>query len=209
MSPTPRRDELLAEIDRLLGPSVSAAALSAHAANDVFEAYVWTVVIDAARSLLNPSDVWLEDVHGQRTSRVLLRTSPGRIYSRTHPYTHAVLDFGAGQELEAHVGIQVVGKSKVLHECDVAVLDRAEGQRCRARDEAPRSSSVLLAVEAKFYTTPLKLSLAREFIGFRADVSQPLPRRRTARLSPSELTDKRIRPRTALARSGYKMLRGP
>ena len=110
-------------------------------------------------------------MQGAETAHVRLRTTPGEIWRTTHPYTHGVLDFGTGQELEAHVGVQVAGRSQVLHECDVAVLDRAEGMRCRAEQRSPRSSSVLLACEAKFYTTPLKLSLAREFIGLRSDVS--------------------------------------
>jgi hypothetical protein len=171
MSPSPRRAELLRQVHGLLGASLDATALDANAANDLFEAYLWSAVTEAARDLLGPQRVWLEGVHGQRTSRVVLRTSPGLIWSTANPYTHMVLDFGAGQEVEAHVGIRVHGKSRVLHECDVVVLDRAEAQRCRNEQDSPRSSSVLLAAEAKFYTTPLKISLAREFIGFRADVN--------------------------------------
>jgi hypothetical protein len=171
MTASSSRDDLLAEIRRILNTVRNPATSSASAANDLYEEYLWAVVIDAAMGLLGRSKVWLEDVHGNVATRPVLRTSPGRIWSVTHPYTHAVLDFGPGQELEAHVGIQVVGRSRVWHECDLAVLDRTEGTRCRVQQVPPRSSSVLLAAEAKFYATPLSLSLAREFIGLRSDVA--------------------------------------
>jgi len=101
----------------------------------------------------------------------VFRTSPGYIFSTAHAYTHAIITFPNKPPLEAHVGVRVVGKSRVLHECDVAVIEQAEAETCRQRQVPPRSSKVLIAVECKFYSTPLQLYLARAFLGLASDLS--------------------------------------
>jgi hypothetical protein len=105
----------------------------------------------------------------------VFRTSPGYIFSTTRPYTHAEIIFANKPPLEAHVGVRVVGKSGVLHECDVAVIEQAEAATCRQRQVPPRSSKVVIAVECKFYSTPLQLHLARAFIGLVSDMSAKKP----------------------------------
>jgi hypothetical protein len=67
----------------------------------------------------------------------------------------------------------ISGHSHVLHECDVCVLLQAEADICRRSADrvAPRSSKVILNIEAKFYTTPLNLSLGRSFLGLTTDMS--------------------------------------
>ena len=69
------------------------------------------------------------------------------------------------------MGVRVVGKSGVLHELDIAIVDHAEAETCRRKNVPPRSSKCLISVECKFYSTSLKLSLAREFIGLVSDNS--------------------------------------
>src|SRR6185295_3159892 len=106
-----------------------------------------------------------ETVTGAPAAQLLFRTGPGQIYSRVQPYTHGVLLFRNRPALELHIGVRVEGQSGVLHECDVLVLPRAEAQSCRALRVAPRSSKAQIAIEAKFYATPLGVDLGRSFMG--------------------------------------------
>jgi hypothetical protein len=143
--------------------------LAASRGNDLFEAYLFALSVEAAESIgLTP---WFETRSGHRTRQLFLRTSPGNIYSHAVDYTHAVLELDNVPPLELHVGIYVAGKSTVVHECDVCMLDRAEAARCRNEGLHPRSSKVKFAVEAKFYGSPLGIALAREFTGLCADLS--------------------------------------
>jgi hypothetical protein len=75
-------------------------------------------------------------------------------------------------ELEAHVGIYVSGVSKIPHEADVCVLLREEAEFCRtpAQTVLPRSSSVVLAAECKFYeSSGIGVALGRAFMGLTKD----------------------------------------
>ena len=86
---------------------------------------------------------------------------------------HAELQFPNVPLLEAHVGIFVAGKSKLLHECDVAVLDRNEAATCRARQVNPRPGKVLLAIECKYYlSSSLGINLGRSFLGLVNDIGK-------------------------------------
>jgi len=161
--------DLLAQIEGTLQLAVSPSIRTEASASDVFEAYVFSIVIEAARA--EGAIVNVRDVFGQVPTILTFRTSPGYISSRVQAYTHAVLGFPGKPVLEAHVGVRVVGKSGVLHECDVAVIEQAEAETCRQREVPPRSSSVLIAAECKFYSTPLRLNLAREFLGLSLDLS--------------------------------------
>jgi hypothetical protein len=141
--------------------------------SDLFEAYVLTLIVEAAR--LEGGTVSYETVDGTAVTQFYFRTSPGHIYSTRHPYTHAVIDFGTRPPLEVHLGIRVAGKSQVLHECDVAVLDRAEARECRRNRTEPRSRTLEISAEAKFYTTSLQLNLARSYVGLVTDLSVSFP----------------------------------
>ena len=99
------------------------------------------------------ASVSYETVHGAPAKSLNVRTAPGAIYSTTRDYTHAVLAFPNCPVLEVHVGIKVTGRSRVLHECDVAVLDKDEAELCRAEHVHPRATKVLVAAECKFYTS--------------------------------------------------------
>jgi hypothetical protein len=169
---TPDEAQLLAEIRSALTPLPPSLVNSSHG-SDIFEAYILTLVVAAAR--FEGGTVTYETVNGTAPAQFFFRTSPGHIYSRLHPYTHAIIDFGTRPPLEAHVGILVAGRSHVPHECDVAVLDRAEAEDCRRNRTEPRSTKLTLSVEAKFYTTTLSLNLARAFIGLISDLSTSFP----------------------------------
>lgn len=161
--------DLLLGIQSVIGPAVGSSLSTSSNVSDIFEAYSFAIVIRAART--EGAAISWRDVYGNSPSVFVFRTSPGFIYSKTRTYCHAVIEFPGKPPLEAHIGVRISGRSKVLHECDVAVLLQSEADACRYLESSPRSSQVLLAIECKFYATPLPLSLARAFIGLVSDLS--------------------------------------
>jgi len=166
-------DDLLNQIANTFGSTVSSSLTSASDTSDIFEAYVFCLVLEAAQT--EGAIIIYRDVIGNTPANFIFRTSPGYIFSTNQNYTHAVILFPDKTPLEVHVGVRVVGKSGVLHECDVAVIEQSEAETCRQKQVPPRSSKVLIAVECKFYSTPLQLHLAREFIGLTTDLSVTKP----------------------------------
>lgn len=164
----PVRDDLIASIKSSIAGAAGLNYQRPSATNDIYENFIWTLCIEAARR--KGSSVSYETVHGRVPSALTFRTSPGNIYSTAHNYTHAVLEFGSCPPLEVHVGIRVTGKSRVLHECDVAILYKDEADFCRAEQVHPRAARVLVAVECKFYTSALQLHLGRSFLGLTRDI---------------------------------------
>ncbi len=166
-------DDLLYEIANTFGSSISSSLTSESDTSDIFEAYVFSLVLEAAQT--EGATIMYRNVLGNTPTDFIFRTSPGYIFSTNRNYTHAVIFFPNKAPLEVHIGVRVVGKSDVLHECDVAVIEQVEAEICRQRQVPPRSSKVLIAVECKFYSTPLQLHLARAFIGLTTDLSAKTP----------------------------------
>lgn len=162
------RDDLLDSINQLLSSATSLGYDEPAATNDVYENYIWTMCVEAAQR--HGATVSYETVHGAPASTLVFRTSPGSIWSTAHNYTHAILDISGCAPLEVHVGIRVLGKSRVLHECDVAVLYREEADLCRTEQVHPRASKVIIAAECKFYTSAIQLHLGRGFLGLTSDI---------------------------------------
>jgi hypothetical protein len=163
------RNDLLTEIQNTLGAATSPSLSTSSDASDLFEGYVFSLAVQAAQT--EGASITYRDVNGNVSTNFMFRTSPGYIYSRSQLYSYALILFQNRPPLEAHLGVRVEGISKVLHECDVAVLEQSEADRCWRRLVSPRSSKVLIAVECKFYTTPLQLHLARSFLGLLSDLS--------------------------------------
>src|SRR5262245_57594940 len=121
----PIRDGLLAEIMNALDAAIVPNLTSSSQGADLYEAYIWSLVVQAAQS--EWGTVSYLNVSGRPvTSDFVFRTSPRNIYSDSQPYSHARISFPNCPHLEVHVGIFVAGKSGVAHECDVAVLRRSE-----------------------------------------------------------------------------------
>ena len=160
-------DELLNAVQSALGPAIVPSLSTSSASSDLFEAYVLGIVLDAARDL--GAQVEYRNRNGP-TNQFVFRTSPGFIFSTAQLYTYASIALPNAPLIEAHMGVQVAGRSEVLHECDVAVLPHTEAQTCRVNSVHPRSSKLILAVECKFYTVSLPLHLARSFIGLGVDI---------------------------------------
>jgi hypothetical protein len=165
-------DDLLADLARSIGLRPTSYNTKS-AAWDIYEGYVFGLVVRAG--VAAGASVRYEDVNGQTANRLCFRTSPGMLYSTLHPYTHAVLGFPNCDPLEVHVGVQVQGKSGVMHECDVLVLPTDEANLSRGKKVAPRGSRALLAVECKYYATHLTLALARGFHGLHTDLGLQHP----------------------------------
>jgi hypothetical protein len=164
----PVHDDLIDAIEGIVKSAASVGYAEPSATNDIYENYVWALCLQAATQ--HGAAVSYQTVRERPASTLIFRTSPGAIYSTTHDYTHAVLDFDGCPPLEVHVGVKVTGKSRVLHECDVAVIDREETLLCRAEQVHPRASKVLIAAECKFYTSAIQLALGRGFLGLTSDI---------------------------------------
>ncbi len=161
---------LVAEISAIIGSAYNTSYSAASAANDVFEGYALAIVVKAARAA--SATVSFEANDGSATTNLIFRTSPGDIFSPKKKYTHAVINLAGCPPLEAHIGVKVSGRSGVLHECDVAVVDRHEARVCRAGKVHPRASKVLIAAECKFYASTLQLGLARGYLGLAEELSK-------------------------------------
>jgi len=161
-------DDLLNEVKAALGAYVT-PRLTKSAASDLFEAYAFSLLIRAA--VLEGAKISFHDPQDNPTKRFIFRTSPGYLWSNTKQYTFAVIEFPNVEPLEAHIGVRVSGKSRVLHELDVCVLYRSEAETSRRDQVHPRSSKMLIGIECKFYSAALNLGLGRAFIGLGTDVT--------------------------------------
>jgi hypothetical protein len=162
--------QLVDEIENIVG-AIPSNLTSSSAVDNIYEVYLFTLVLIAAQR--EGATIRLRDQNNTNPSTLHFRTSPGYITSQRRDYSYAEIWFGSKPGLEAHVSIMISGHSHVLHECDVCVLLQSEADFCRRSLDrvAPRSSKVILNIEAKFYTTPLSLGLGRSFLGLTTDLS--------------------------------------
>lgn len=167
----PLRPSLLNEISNSLGQSLVPSLTSSSDASDLYEAYLFTLICQAA--IDEGATIDFRSINNGNPIIFVFRTSPGYISSATRDYGYAIIDFQNKPLLEAHVGVRVAGASQVLHECDISVLMQDEADLCRNNpgNVAPRAAKVIIAVEAKFYINSLALGLGRAFLGFTMDVS--------------------------------------
>lgn len=162
---------LLSILPSALPTTMTASGLAPTAGNDLYEAYLFGLVLRAAR--IEGYSVTFADADGP-AAVLRLRRAPGRLSSggpRMARFTHAVLECPQRPTLELHTGVGVVGTSKVVHEADVLVLPQTDADRCRNFDLDPRGYSALLLIEAKYYTKPVGLGTGREFLGLSSDVT--------------------------------------
>lgn len=71
--------------------------------------------------------------------------------------------------LEVHLGIYMRATSGVSHEADIAIIEAAEGARARVQQSDPRVNRAAVVIEAKFYSSNVRLRTGREFLGLVAD----------------------------------------
>lgn len=184
---------MIKSIQAALKSAVSAGSVAKSNPSDIYEAYIFSLIVQAARE----EGATIDFVHrdGATAKDLVFRTSPGYIYSTAKNYTHARIEFANRPVLEAHVGIRISGKSGVLHEADVSVIEEAEAENCRNHRLSPRSSKGLILAECKFYSSHLQLHLARSFVGLVGDMSvkEPFFVSNTSSFSVDKLLSHRVR----------------
>jgi hypothetical protein len=161
---------LLAALPAALATTPSLTGTSAASGGYLYEAYLFGIVLRAAR--LQGYSVVLEDSDGP-ASVLRLRGGPGRLPIPGPPgrrWTHATLYCPERPPLEVHTAVSVVGKSRVPHEADVLVLPQSDADRCRNFGLDPQGSDAELLIEAKYYTEAVGLDEGREFLGLISDV---------------------------------------
>jgi hypothetical protein len=129
----PLRAGLLSDISARLTAISGMNLITSSAVYDIYEAYVFSLVIAAA--VRGNASISFEDNSETATTNLIFRTSPGNIYPpATTPsvrYTHAIISFPNKPQIELHQGIYVSGRSGQVHECDIAAIFRSEGRTCR------------------------------------------------------------------------------
>jgi hypothetical protein len=114
--------------------------------------------------------VSFRDATGELRTSLILRTSPSSIWSQVKEFTHATLSWQGRERLEAHLGIYVKAGSGVSHEADVVVIEAAEAARARVQRNDPRVNRAAVVIEAKFYSSNVRLGTGREFLGLVTDL---------------------------------------
>ncbi len=131
----------------------------------VYEIFVLTCLTRALANL--GAQLTAKDKDDQPTSRLVLRLGPGYLASPNSApgFIHVTYQ---GKQYEIHNSLRVKGRSQVLHELDVSLIDRTMAQDCRRDGKHPynkRGSSIKFLAECKFYGDDLPLNLGREYLG--------------------------------------------
>lgn len=138
------------------------------ATEKIYELFVLSCLCRALRSI--GATLSARDGQGNLTGVLEFRMAPGVIYSPTRDTGFILVELN-GKRYEIHHDIRVLGKSKVLHELDVCLLDEAEAVRCRQLQINPAGKRVRFFAECKFYGSRLPLQLGREFLGLGREYS--------------------------------------
>ncbi|MFC3892312.1 hypothetical protein ACFOWZ_12595 [Lentzea rhizosphaerae] len=179
------RDELVSSIETAIGV-LQAAYRSEADESDLYEASLFALCLDAAKSA--GGTVMLTQDGRSATRELRFRRSPGNLW--TPGFTSALVSFdGTPKRLEVHLGVYVAsGKSRVAHECDVAIIDHQECERSRQARLHPRGSKLVAVIEAKNYSVSPSLGVGRGFLGLAQelkakDCSLVFPARSSANLA--------------------------
>lgn len=168
MGTLPPIPSLLTTINEALG-GIPSSITAASSGADVFEGYVFSLVLEAAST--EGGTVTFRNQDGSVPGSAIFRTSPAHLYSNAQNYTHALIAFPGVPLLEAHPGVYLSGKSRLIHEADVVVLASAEADLSRNNSVPPRSHACVLTMECKFYSDNISLALGRGFVGLCTDLS--------------------------------------
>jgi hypothetical protein len=190
------RRELVAAVEEGLG-ALADFYHDAATESDLYEAALLTIAVDAA-----------EDAGGRclitndgrtRSTRLTFRRAPGSLWRGDFTYIAATFP-STPLSLEIHLGVYVIGASKVLHECDIAILDQEDAERSRQGQVHPRRTRLIASVEAKNYSASPGIGVGRSFIGLSTELGQArcalaFPARRSSNIAallatrPSECFD--------------------
>lgn len=149
--------------NELMAIGATAPALMSRASVDkLYEICILTCLVKALRKM--DAELIAKDKFDRSTSNLVFRLSPGtlRAPSSTPGFIYVR---SRSSEYEIQNGLQVAGTSKVLHELDVSLIDRASAVKCRQNQENLTSRSVHFMMECKRYGERLDLSIGRDFNG--------------------------------------------
>ncbi|WP_280313981.1 hypothetical protein [Nocardia wallacei] len=162
-----RKADLIQAIEQAIGvlaPSYRRGASE----SDLYEASLLMLCVEAAVKA-GGSEFITNDGHSAAPA-FHFRRSPGNLW--LGEFTYAYVEFPNPQKsLEIHLGVYVVGRSKVAHECDVAIIDHQEAERSRLGGVHPRQGKVIAAIEAKHYSNSPGLSVGRSFLGLTQELT--------------------------------------
>lgn len=161
--------EMLAELNAAMA-GVTVPFTTASAADNVYEAYVFSLVVAAAAE--SGGRITYCDRYDIEVKDLVFRGSPGLLHARGRRFTHAVIRFGQAPPIEVHLRVKVRGGSGSHGECDILIIDSHTADTSRRRDEAPPGGSCLLAIECKYYLVPLPIEAATAFSGRCGDRSK-------------------------------------
>jgi hypothetical protein len=141
----------------------SASILHSSARPDkLYEIFILSCVIRALKDIGATLDA--RDSKDQPTTNLVFRLGPGLIYNPASAPGFILVHY-EGKEYEVQNSLRVGGTSRVLHELDVCILDRAHALECRQHEVDPNSQGVKFLAECKFYGATLDLNLGREYLG--------------------------------------------
>jgi hypothetical protein len=162
------RRELVEAVESAIG-ALAEVYRDAAEESDLYEAALLTVAVGAA---VDAGGTCLITDNGRtRSIRPTFRRAPGNLW--LGGFTYIVATFpNTPRCLEIHLGVYVAGLSKVLHECDIAILDQEEAERSRRGLLPPRKSGLIASIEAKHYNVPPGVNVGRSFIGLSSELGQ-------------------------------------
>lgn len=136
--------------------------LSSAGVDRLFEGFVLSCVVRALKDI--GATLQVCDGGGQPTTTLNLRRAPGQIYNNP-PDIGFILVLYQNRLYEIHTDLRVAGTSKILHELDICILERAHADTCRTQAVDPNGSKVRFLCECKCYGRSLPLRIGREFLG--------------------------------------------
>lgn len=159
------RASLLTQVKTELGTvGAGAPALTSRAVVEkIYEIFVFTCVMKALASL-DDTTLSPRDSQGNPTSNLVFRLGPGRIYAPTSAPGFILVTY-RGRTFEILNGVKVLGRSRILHELDVCLIEHGAAGSCRRRRQDPQQKAIKFLAECKFYGTDLPLHIGREYLG--------------------------------------------
>jgi hypothetical protein len=162
------RTELIKAINQAIG-TLEVAYRSSATEADLYEAAVLSLSVKAAEDAGGSCLLTNDGV--SRAADLKFRRGPGNLWMG--PFTYALISFpGTAKMLEIHLGVYVLSRYKVAHECDVAILDHREAERSRLGRVHPRQVGLIAAIEAKNYAISPGLGVGRGFLGLSSELGQ-------------------------------------
>lgn len=168
--------DLLKAIEGALDVALDLGYAAEAEQHDLFEAYVLTLLLEAAKDM--GWSLSLRDGTGATVTAPVFRRGPGRLPSPG--FTFARMTKPGKQDLEAHLGVKVAGRTAVgvsaatmsgslLHEFDLLVLPAVDAAACRAANADPHHGVVVVHGEMKYFGGNLSLPIGRASVGMAAE----------------------------------------